>query len=53
MTDERNPEDLTFLEGDFQFKGAHDTKLDMNFASQSFWKDAYGRFLRNKGAMVS
>jgi oligopeptide transport system permease protein len=44
---------ITFREDDFQLKGAQGTKLDMNFASQSFWKDAYARFRRNKGAMFS
>ena len=53
MTDDSNLKEITFLEDDFQFKGEHATRLDTNFASQSFWKDAYGRFRRNKGAMFS
>ena len=53
MTDEKKPRDIVFLEDDFQLKGANEVKLDTNFSSQSFWKDAYGRFRRNKGAMFS
>lgn len=38
--------------GDFEFVGI-DTKnfVDETFASQSFWKDALGRFKKNKGAI--
>lgn len=38
--------------GDFEFVGI-DTKnfVDETFASQSFWKDAFGRFKKNKGAI--
>jgi len=38
--------------GDFEFVGI-DTKnfVDETFASQSFWKDAMGRFKKNKGAI--
>ena len=38
--------------GDFEFVGI-DTKnfVDETFASQSFWKDAIGRFKKNKGAI--
>ena len=42
-----------FLPNDFQLKGADTTRIDMNFASQSFWKDALGRFRANKGAVFS
>ena len=44
---------IEFLPGDFELKGAETTKLDMNFASQRFWKDAYMRFRKNKGAVFS
>ncbi|MCE5343695.1 MAG: ABC transporter permease [Eubacteriales bacterium] len=44
---------IAFQEDDFEFKGADTTKLDTNFASQRFWKDATMRFRNNKGAMFS
>ena len=44
---------IEFQPDDFLLKGAENTKLDMNFSSQRFWKDAYLRFRRNKGAMFS
>ena len=53
MTDKNVAVDVLFQPGDFDLKGAQDTKLDMNFASQRFWKDAYLRFCKNKGAVVS
>ncbi len=52
MTDEKTPA-IVFREDDFVLKGAESTNLDMNFASHSFWKDAYIRFRKNKGAMFS
>ena len=53
MINENMPVETGFKADDFQLKGAENTKLDMNFASQSFWKDAYLRFRKNKGAMFS
>jgi oligopeptide transport system permease protein len=44
---------IEFRPDDFQLKGADTTRIDMNFASQSFWKDALGRFRANKGAVFS
>ena len=42
-----------FRPDDFQLKGAADTGIDRNFSSQSFWKDALSRFVKNKGAVIS
>lgn len=53
MINEVLPQTVTFRDDDFELKGAEDTKLDMNFASQRFWKDAYMRFRKNKGAVFS
>ncbi len=53
MTNETLVQTVEFLPDDFELKGAEDTKLDMNFASQRFWKDAYLRFKKNKGAVFS
>ncbi len=53
MTNETLVQPVEFLPDDFELKGAEDTKLDMNFASQRFWKDAYLRFKKNKGAVFS
>lgn len=44
---------IPFREDDFQLKGAEQIKIDNNFASQSFWKDAMVRFRQNKGAVVA
>ena len=46
--------EYTFQEDDFLLK--NDTagvNIDTNFASQSYWKDVYKRFISNKGAMVA
>jgi oligopeptide transport system permease protein len=53
MIDQDMPANIAFREDDFTLKGAENTKLDMNFASQSFWKDAVLRFRKNKGAVFS
>ena len=53
MTDMQNNAYISFLPGDFELKGAENTKLDMNFASQRFWKEAAMRFRKNKGAVFS
>jgi oligopeptide transport system permease protein len=44
---------IDFLPGDFELKGAENTRIDANFASQSFWKDALSRFRANRGAVFS
>ena len=46
--------EYTFQEDDFRLK--NDTagvNIDSNFASQSYWKDVYKRFISNKGALVA
>ena len=46
--------EYTFQSDDFQLK--NDTvgvNIDSNFASQSYWKDVYKRFVSNKGALVA
>lgn len=49
-----NIEEYEFLENDFEIKGMDKSKhIDNNFASQSFWKDAFVRFTKNKGAVVA
>jgi oligopeptide transport system permease protein len=53
MINENIPTDIIFAENDFEFKGVDTTRLDTNFASQRFWKDAYMRFCTNKGAVFS
>lgn len=45
--------EIAFQEDDFEFRGAELTKIDTNFASQSFWKDAMCRFRKNKGAVLA
>ena len=44
---------VEFLPNDFELKGAENTRIDANFASQSFWKDALARFRANRGAVFS
>ncbi len=53
MTDETMPGTIQFLPDDFALKGADTTKLDMNFASHRFWREAFMRFRENKGAVFS
>ena len=53
MTEEAMLATIEFKPDDFELKGADTTKLDMNFASQRFWKDAFMRFRKNKGAVFS
>ena len=36
---------------DFTLANRHDLGVDKVYASQSFWKDALGRFTKNKGAV--
>lgn len=42
-----------FLPDDFEFQHIDEVLIDENFSSQSFWKDAFLRFKKNKGAMIS
>ena len=44
---------IRFQEDDFEFQHMDEDLIDTNFASQSFWKDAYMRFKKNKGAVIS
>ena len=53
MTDDTMLKTVAFLPDDFALKGADTTKLDMNFASHRFWREAFMRFRENKGAMFS
>ena len=43
--------DYTFQPDDFELKNDREgVNIDSNFASQSYWKDVYKRFVSNKGA---
>lgn len=42
---------IEFLPDDFEFR-AQDVNLDQNFSSQGFWKDAFARFRKNRGAVI-
>lgn len=53
MTDLNTLSSIEFREDDFVLKGAELTRIDTNFASQSFWKDAMCRFRKNKGAVIA
>lgn len=47
-------EKYVFKDDDFALRGdAEATKIDANFASQSFWTEVRKRFFANKGAVVS
>jgi len=46
-------EGMVFLPDDFERKHSGiQTHIDTNFASQSYWKDALLRFVKNKGALI-
>lgn len=46
--------DYTFQPDDFELKNDREgVNIDSNFASQSYWKDVYKRFVSNKGALVA
>lgn len=48
------PQEYQFREDDFQLRAdTSATAIDSNFASQSYWKDVYKRFVSNKGAIVA
>ena len=53
MINENPLANIEFRADDFVLKGAETVKLDMNFASQHFLKEAMIRFRKNKGAMFS
>lgn len=43
-----------FRPDDFELRGnAEETKIDLNFASQNYWKEVRSRFFSNKGAVVA
>ncbi len=45
---------LEFRPDDFALRGgAEATKIDLNFASQNYWKEVRARFFANKGAVVA
>ena len=47
------PAEYTFQPDDFQWRtDTASVHIDSNFASQSYWKDALVRFVRNKGAII-
>lgn len=48
------PEEYSFQPDDFVLKNdAAGVSIDNNFASQSYWKDVYKRFVSNKGALIA
>ena len=48
------PAEYTFRPDDFQWRSdTASVHVDTNFASQSYWKDVYKRFVSNKGALVA
>ena len=48
------PAEYTFQPDDFQWRtDTASVHIDSNFASQSYWKDVYKRFVGNKGALVA
>lgn len=47
-------EKFTFQPDDFTLRGLDESQfVDTNFASHSFWKEAFQRFVSNKGALIS
>lgn len=54
MTTEEYLSEIHFRKDDFEWQNQDFSRhVDTNFASQSFWRDAYARFVSNKGAVVS
>lgn len=45
--------EIKFRPDDFAFQHKDEELIDTNFASQSFWKEAFVRFRKNKGAVIS
>lgn len=53
MSTEEYLSTIEFREDDFEFRNKdHFEHIDTNFASQSYWKDAFVRFCANKGAVI-
>lgn len=47
-------EEYVFQPDDFELKNdISGVNIDSNFASQSYWKDVYKRFVSNKGALIA
>ncbi len=44
---------LELKDDDFEFQHRNETLIDRTFASQSYWKDAFLRYRKNKGAVIS
>lgn len=54
MSDFTNIDNYEFKEDDFLLKGDVEAKqIDNNFASQNFWREAFLRFVKNKGAVIA
>lgn len=52
MTDLNN--NMSFTAHDFEFLHKDSiSKVDQNYSSQSYWKDVFQRFIKNKGAVIS
>ena len=51
IIDAESTENFEYMDDDFSLVGASGVKADANFAAQSFWKDAFARFINNKGAV--
>jgi oligopeptide transport system permease protein len=46
-------QNIEFLENDFQLVGEENlSQVDKIYASQSYWKDVFNRFKKNKGAII-
>ncbi len=46
--------EYTFSPDDFELKNDNvGVNIDSNFASQSYWRDVYKRFISNKGALIA
>lgn len=46
-------ENFEWRDDDFELCGISSIKADTNFQSQSFWRDAFSRFKKNKGAVFA
>lgn len=48
-----NKEEYAFTPEDFELVGdSHEAFIDSNYFSQSYWKDIFSRFAKNKGAIA-
>lgn len=53
MSNETTVKNDNFTLEDFQLRGTDPSmEVDTSFASQSYWKDVFSRFIKNKGALV-